>query len=136
METREVTITLGEVVTLNTELNGSELNQSLISETVDGKKKYLLVKISRQTESEAKDYNVIKDDYIKLHGKESNGTHSIEQFNSEGKMTAEYLKFVEYVNELLSQPVTINVPTELTLDDVLATNCKGNFKVIYSILEP
>lgn len=136
METREVTITLGEVITLNTELNGSEWNQSLISETLDGKKKYLLVKVARQTESEVKDYNRVKDDYIKLNGKEANGTHTIEQFASDGTMTADYLKFVEYVNELLTQNVTINIPTELTLEDVLATNCKGNFKVIYSILEP
>lgn len=139
METREVTITVGEAIKLNTELNGSANEQfpcdSLVSETVDGGKKYLLNKIAEQAENEAKEYEKLRVQYVTKHGKEIDGQLKIQEVDAAGKITPEYTEFLKHVDSIMVKTTTLKIPTELTLEDVLATNCKGNFKVIYSILE-
>lgn len=137
METREIKTTLSNAIMLHDELLGTQNAQGFIAMKKDTKKKYLFNKIANQCKSEVTDFNTIRDAYILEHGDAD--TKAIKQFTTSKDglqvQTKEFISFMEEMNKILTTEITLNIPSEITLEDTFDVEMVGSISVLQDILE-
>jgi hypothetical protein len=123
----KVKLTLGEILTLEAEINGAANPQTkevilkgLLSENINLVIKYRLSKLAELLVSDKKTLDGLRDELIKKHGEEDGkGGIMVNPFLDEAK-TLQNPKFVSFVNEynaLLAEEKEIDFP-HVTLDDI------------------
>ena len=150
METREVKLTLEEVIKFGVELNGGVNQDALMSLEISFTEKYLLSRVNDQVQREQKHFDKAKESFINTHGELDKDSGEkilrvIETQTIDGKEIPKYKngapiytatgrKYNAQIQELLNREVPIKVPTELNFEIFKDFKLKGDFTVLFKVL--
>lgn len=141
----KITLTLGEALSLEAELNGvidqkteQVLLKGLLSEKLNLKKKYWLTKLADKLVIEKKTVDSLREEIIKKIGtKGEDGMISIVAFedNDRTKPTPAYLDFIKEMDSLFAEEKEFEYNPVLTIDDLGTISSEGRFNVIFKLIK-
>ena len=140
---KKTKLSLGEIINLESEINGLTNQQTgevvlkgLLSENISLVMKYRLTKLADSIAPDKKVLDGLRDELIKKHGEEKDGSIFVSQFLDEPK-TVINPKFIQFANEyetLLAEQKEIEHPI-VTLEDIKDVKSEGRYTVFLKLLE-
>ena len=139
----KITLTLGEIITLEAELNGfvdQETGKKVISGLLNHKlnlaKKYWLTKLADKCQSEKKVVDGLRDELVKKFGKEDGDKIEVKTFLDEEE-TQVNPSFIEFRGEYLT---LLNEKKELeykpiALSDLESIDSEENYSIIFKLIK-
>ena len=145
------TLKLGEILQLSHEINGLTnpdtgqiIYEGFLNQNLSIVLKYELTDCGEFLEKERKKIETLRDELIKKHGTEVNGStmvkREIQELDEEGNVTGYIInpKFVEFDNEytkLLTQDKEIEFP-EITKEDLKdAGKTKDQYRILFKLIK-
>lgn len=145
----KITLKLSEVISLEAEINGltnqmtgEVLVKGLLSQNLNGARKYWLKKLSDTTGKERKLFEESKAEIDKKYGRElENGQYVIDRFlkNKDGeydttKINPDYEKYMSEINVLLDQDVELEY-SPIKLSELSDLKGEEFYSIAYKLVE-
>lgn len=142
-ETTKIKFNVAEILTLDTELTGSEKFPGLLSQKLSLVTKYHLTKVAKITGEEKETFEKMRLDLIKELGEESeDGKVSIPEIetikgeNGEPdtvQLHPSYIKFREQLETLFVQEKELDQPN-IKIEDLASLETEGNYPAFFKLL--
>lgn len=139
----KITLSLGEIITLEAELNGfvhPETGQKVVSGLLNTKlnlaKKYWLTKLADKCQAEKKTVDGLREELIKKYGKEVEGKIYIETFLDEERkeVNPDYIKFQEEYMTLLNEKKELEYKP-ISVSDLEAVESEENYAIVFKLIK-
>lgn len=139
----KITLSLGEIITLEAELNGfvhPETGQKVVSGLLNTKlnlaKKYWLTKLADKCQAEKKTVDGLREELIKKYGKEVEGKIYIETFLDEERkeVNPDYIKFQEEYMTLLNEKKELEYKT-ISVSDLETVESEENYAIVFKLVK-
>jgi hypothetical protein len=139
----KITLTLGEIITLEAELNGfvnPETGEKVLSGLLNSKlnlaKKYWLTRLADKCQAEKKVVDGLREELIKKFGKEEDGKIFVETFLDKER-TQVNPSFIEFQGEYMS---LLNEKKELeykpiSVSDLEAVESEENYSIVFKLIK-
>lgn len=138
MENTKITLTVGELYALHTELTGAEKNPGLITQKLTLITKYNLGKLVKLSGEKKDLFEKTRQDLIKSIGEvDEQGNYSIPQTQTdeEGKVSIHpsFIKFRDEIDEVLKSEEEVEIPA-FKIEDFAEVQTEGYYPVFFKIL--
>jgi hypothetical protein len=142
-ESTKIKFNVAEILTFDSELNGTEKFPGLLSQKLSLATKYHLTKIAKITSEEKETFEKMRMDLIKELGEEGeNGQISIPEIETikgengepdKVQLHPQYIKFREQLEELFIQEKELEQPS-FKIEDFSSLETEGNFPAFFKLL--
>jgi hypothetical protein len=139
----QIELSLAEILTLETELNGfvnpqtnKRVTEGFLREKLNLATKYRLSKLADELAKEKQLIEKLKNDLIKEHGEEKeDGTVTIEMFEDESKtkLNPKFIEVQQRYIELLDEKKEIEY-TPLSISDLENVTTENNYTVLFKLV--
>ncbi len=139
----QIELSLAEILTLETELNGfvnpqtnERVTEGFLREKLNLATKYRLSKLADELAKEKQLIEKLKNDLIKEHGEEKeDGTVTIEMFEDESKtkLNPKFIEVQQRYIELLDEKKEIEY-TPLSISDLENVTTENNYTVLFKLV--
>lgn len=139
----KITLSLGEIITLEAELNGfvhPETGQKVVSGLLNTKlnlaKKYWLTKLADKCQAEKKTVDGLREELIKKYGKEVEGKIYIDTFldKKRKKVNPDYIKFQEEYMTLLNEKKELEYKP-ISVSDLETVESEENYAIVFKLVK-
>lgn len=139
----QIELSLAEILTLETELNGfvnpqtnERVTEGFLKEKLNLATKYRLSKLADELAKEKQLIEKLKNDLIKEHGEEKeDGTVTIEMFEDESKtkLNPKFIEVQQRYIELLDEKKEIEY-TPLSISDLENVTTENNYTMLFKLV--
>lgn len=139
----KITLSLGEIITLEAELNGfvhPETGEKVVSGLLNTKlnlaKKYWLTKLADKCQAEKKVVDGLREELIKKFGKEEDGKIFIETFLDEERtqVNPSYIEFQGEYMTLLNEKKELEYKP-ISVSDLEAVESEENYAIVFKLIK-
>jgi hypothetical protein len=139
----KITLTLGEIITLEAELNGfihpetgEKVVSGLLSHKLNLAKKYWLTKLADKCQSEKKVVDGLRDELVKKFGEQKDDKIEVKTFLDEERtqINPSYIEFQGEYMTLLSEKKELEYKP-ITLSDLESIDSEENYSIIFKLIK-
>jgi hypothetical protein len=139
----KITLTLGEIITLEAELNGfihpetgEKVVSGLLSHKLNLAKKYWLTKLADKCQSEKKIVDGLRDELVKKFGEQKDDKIEVKTFLDEERtqINPNYIEFQGEYMTLLSEKKELEYKP-ITLSDLESIDSEENYSIIFKLIK-
>ena len=139
----KITLTLGEIITLEAELNGfthpetgEKIVSGLLSHKLNLAKKYWLTKLADKCQSEKKVVDGLRDELVKKFGEQKDDKIEVKTFLDEERtqVNPSYIEFQGEYMTLLSEKKELEYKP-ITLSDLESIDSEENYSIIFKLIK-
>jgi hypothetical protein len=139
----KITLTLGEIITLEAELNGfihpetgEKVVSGLLSHKLNLAKKYWLTKLADKCQSEKKVVDGLRDELVKKFGEQKDDKIEVKTFLDEERtqINPNYIEFQGEYMTLLSEKKELEYKP-ITLSDLESIDSEENYSIIFKLIK-
>lgn len=139
----KITLTLGEIITLEAELNGfihpetgEKVVSGLLSHKLNLAKKYWLTKLADKCQSEKKVVDGLRDELVKKFGEQKDDKIEVKTFLDEERtqINPSYIEFQGEYMTLLNEKKELEY-NPITLSDLESIESEENYSIVFKLIK-